>query len=242
MSILLGRSNYGSLEMNLKPIPYYVDPPALSPAIIEEITQIIFEKPTDVEACDIIFIFGGSHPGLWEYGAKAFFNGWGQAIIVTGGYKPNALRHTSWQDDQKTEAEVICRELLRLGVPKDRIYAETQSTNTYENVRFALKVYNFEAISSILAICKSYAVGRQIRTLRAQVAPSMKILPFAFDTKLGGDGPYVTRENWYNYRAGQAYMFANVLKIYQYGKFGHLVPIEKMSPELSTMVQNYFEP
>jgi uncharacterized SAM-binding protein YcdF (DUF218 family) len=227
--------------MVTKHIPYYVDPPLLSPSLIEEITNIIFGEPGAPRPCDVIFIFGGSHPGLWENGSEAYFKGLGKDIIATGGYKPTALRHASWQDDQRPESEVIRRELIRLGVPEESIYIETKSTNTYENVRLALEIYDFDCVSSVLAICKSYAVGRQVRTLKAQLDPDVQIIPYPFDTHLGGDGPFVTRENWMDYQKGRAYMFANLLKIHHYGQAGHLVPVIGLSDELGTILQNYFE-
>jgi uncharacterized SAM-binding protein YcdF (DUF218 family) len=226
--------------MSQKNIPYYVTPPKLSRSVIDEITKIIFDQSVAIKPCDIIFIFGGSHPGLWENGAKAFFNGLGQDIIVTGGYKPNALRHFTWQDEKKAESEVIRRELIKSSVPEEKIFIETQSTNTYENVRYALRIYDFKSVSSVLVICKSYAVGRQIRTLKAQLDSETQVIPYPFDTHLGGDGPLITKENWMEYPESQAYMFANVLKIHKYSQFGHLIPIEKMSNELKVMVQEYF--
>ena len=226
--------------MTLIPIPYYVDSPSLSPSLIEEITTIIFGKPATIEPCDIIFIFGGSHPGLWDNAAEAYFKGLGHDIIVTGGYKQDALRHHSWKEGKTPESVVIRQELIQLGVPEGRIYTEQRSTNTYENVRFAMQVYDFNTVSSILAICKSYAVGRQTRTLQAQCETRIKIIPYAFDTHLGGDGPWITRENWSDFQEGRAYMFANVLKIHQYGQAGHVAPVESMSDQLSAIVQDYF--
>ena len=226
--------------MALKQIPYYVDPPSLSPALIEKITSILFGAPIAPKPCDLIFIFGGSHPGLWENGAKAYFDGLGKDIIATGGYKSTALRHHSWQDGHRPESEVIRRELIRLGVPEENIYIEAKSTNTYENVHFALEIYDFDRVSSVLAICKSYAVGRQTRTLQAQLGSDVEIIPYPFDTHLGGNGPFITRETWMDYQKGRAYMFANLLKIYQYGQVGHLVPVTGLSDELKEIVQNYF--
>lgn len=130
--------------MTLKHIPYFVDPPFLSPSLIEEITNITFGEPVDPKPCDIIFIFGGSHPGLWEKGAEAYFNGFGKVIVATGGTKPDPLRHHSWADKKTPESEVIRWELVRLGVPQKNIYLETQSTNTYENVRFAVRSLQFQ--------------------------------------------------------------------------------------------------
>ncbi len=183
--------------------------------------MIIFDQPIAIKPCDIIFIFGGSHPGLWENGAKAFFKGLGQDIVVTGGYKLDALRHYTWQDDKKAESEVIRRELIKLGVPEEKIFIETQSVNTYENVKYALRIYDFKSVFSVLVICKSYAVGRQIRTLKAQLDAETQVIPYPFDTHLGGDGPFITKENWMEYPEAQAYMFANVPKIHKYSHFGH---------------------
>jgi uncharacterized SAM-binding protein YcdF (DUF218 family) len=227
--------------MALKHIPYYVDPPYLSLSLTDEIADIIFGDPVDPKPCDVIFIFGGSHPGLWKNGAQAYFEGLGKDIVATGGYKPNALRHVSWQNDERPESEVIWRELVRAGVPEGDIYIETASKNTYENVRFALEIYDFDRVSSVLAVCKSYAVGRQIRTLKAQLETDVEIIPYPFDTHLGGDGPFITRENWMDYQKGRAYMFANLLKIHQYGMAGHLVPVTGLSDELRVIVHNYFE-
>lgn len=219
-------------------IPYYIDPPPLSPYLLAEITRIIFGDPVEVEPCDIIFIFGGSHPGLWEKASEAYFKGLGSDIIVTGGYKPDALRHSSWVDGTTPESVVILRELLRSGVPQGMIYLETRSTNTYENVLYALRAYDFNPVSSVLAICKSYAVGRQVRTLKVQVEPQVKVIPYPFDTHLGGDEPLVTRENWMEFPEARAYMFANLMKIYHYGNLGYLLPFEGISIELERIIQD----
>jgi hypothetical protein len=223
--------------MTLERIPYYVDPPPLSRALVDEITGIVFGTPVEPQPCDVIFIFGGSHPGLWETGAAAYFAGLGRDVIVTGGYKPGAPRHWTWRDGTVPEATVIRRELVRLGVPESRITIETQSTNTYENVRFALEAYDFGAVSSVLAVCKSYAVGRQIRTLRAQLDARTRVIPYPFDTHIGGDGPFVTRETWMDFPESRAFVFATLLKIDRYGRMGHLVPIEGMSEELAAVVR-----
>jgi hypothetical protein len=221
--------------MTFKQIPHYVTPPSLSTSLIEEITNIVFGEPMSVKPCDIVFIFGGSHPGLWKNGADAYRKELAKDIVVTGGYKSNALRHHTWQDGEITESEVIRRDLIQLGVPEKSIFIETRSTNTYENVRFALEVYDFSTVSSI------FAVGRQTRTLKAQIDPCTQIIPYPFDTHLGGDRLFITKENWMNFQNGQAYMFANVLKIYHYDQTGHLVPIKSMSGQLTAMVYDYFK-
>jgi len=223
--------------MVIKQIPDSVDPPRLSPALIEAITQIVFGVTTTISPCDVIFIFGGSHPGLWEKGAEAYFKDLGRDIIATGGYNLKAYANQSKRDTVKTESERIRRELIRSGVPDKNIFIETRSTNSYENVRFAQEVYDFKSVSSILVVCKSYAVGRQIRTLKAQFASVVNIIPFPFDTYLGGDGRFVTKDNWMIFTETRAYIFANLLKIYSYGQKGYIVPIENLSDELSAKIE-----
>jgi len=224
---------------NPNEIPYYVEPPSLSPATIDEITLITFGEPIEPEPCDIIFVFGGSHPGLWEVAAEAYFKELGEDIIVTGGHKPGAFRHFPWMDGKTPESGVIRQKLIQLGVPEAHIFIETKSTNTYENVRFALEVYNFSTVTRILAVCKSYAIGRQIRTLKAHLPSEISVIPYPFDSYLGADGPFITRHNWMEYPEGRAYMFANLLKIHQYGLLGHLLPVENLSKELEAIISRY---
>jgi hypothetical protein len=212
------------------------------PAEIERaITEIVFDREIDPEPCDVIFVFGGSHPGLWETAARAFHKGLGREIIATGGCKPDALRHITWTYGNMPEAEVIARNLERLGVPGERIILETRSTNTYENVCNALALFPFDEVSSVLAVCKSYAVGRQTRTLRAQLAPSVRIIPFSFDTDPAGTGLIIGRHNWTQYRKTRAYIWANLLKIHHYGERGHLEPISCLPQSLEAMIESSLE-
>ncbi len=220
-----------------KRIPYFVDPPGFSPEMEKEITRINFGDPQETKPCDVIFIFGGSHPGLWETGASAFHSGLGKDIVATGGRKDDALRHKTWNYGDMAEAEVIRQQLVRLGVPAQRISIETESKNTYENVRNAMTEYDFGKILSVLAVCKSYAVGRQIRTLRAQLSPEVKIVPLPFDAHLAGTGPIIRRDNWTEYQDARRYIFANLLKIYQYGSLGHLKAVSGYSSELETVIK-----
>ncbi len=102
----------------------------IPPELLDEITNIVFEESneTPVLPCDVIFVFGGSHPGLWESAAEAYFRGLGKNIIVTGGNKPNVKHHYTWKDGSTPEALVLRRELMRLNVPEAVIYYEDRST------------------------------------------------------------------------------------------------------------------
>lgn len=212
--------------------------PALPPALVDEITNIVFGPPlVDLpQPCDVIFVFGGSHPGLWEKTAEAFHNGLGREIVVTGGHKPGVQPHRTWVDGDTPEAHVIRRELLNLGVPAQSIFCEDRSTNTLENVLFACEVYDFARVKRILAVCKCYGVGRQCRTLEQHIPPYVKVNPCPFDTTLGRDGPFITRDTWMQFEQSRVSILDQVGKIYRYGRQGDLKPLESLSPALEKLV------
>lgn len=213
--------------MNLEP---------LTPNLIDEITSIVFEVPGEdpIQPCDVIFIFGGSHPGLWETAAEVYNKGLGKVILVTGGCKPNVKHHHTWIDGDTPEALVIRRELLRLGVLEATIVYEDNSTNSLENVLFAQEVYDFSRVSRILAVCKNYGAGRQCRTLRKQLGPRVNVIPYPFDTNAGSDGPWITRENWMEDEHTRALVLRELKKIFTYGDKGDLQPVMGLSSTLES--------
>jgi uncharacterized SAM-binding protein YcdF (DUF218 family) len=211
----------------------------LSTEVTQEITGIVFEHfNLLVKPCDIIFIFGGSHPGLWITAAKAFHEGLGKTIVVTGGHKPGVKPHMAWVDGSTPESEVIKRELIKLSVPGNSIICENKSTNTLENVVFAKEVYDFSKVKNILVVCKNYGVGRQCRTMRRQI-DTVDVIPYPFDTEAGNSHILVTRDSWMNHERSTTLVFTEVVKIYRYGKLGHLQPLEHISPALENLVLQY---
>ncbi len=212
--------------------------PELTPDLIQEITEIVFGIPNQpIQPCDIIFVFGGSHPGIWQAAAQAYHEGLGKALVVTGGHKPG-MHHPTWTGGDTPESHVIRRELIKLSVPENIIFYEDKSTNSLENVLCAQTVYDFSNITSVLAVCKNYGVGRQCRTLKRQIAKTIKVIPYPFDTE-AGNGPFITRHTWMNYEESKSLVFIQVVKIYQYGKLGHLEPVEQMSSALEELVRGF---
>jgi uncharacterized SAM-binding protein YcdF (DUF218 family) len=208
------------------------------PELMGEITNIVFgELPPDPQPCDVIFIFGGSHPELWETAAKAYFNGLGREIIATGGFKPGARRHPAWRDGDTSEAQVMRRELVRLGVPAEIIFLEDRSTNSLENVLFAKEVYDFSKVKSILVVTKSYAIGRQVRTLRHHIDPAILTIPYPFEAHIAGSGPLITRTNWVETEESIHYVLMQLMKIWKYGAAGDIQPIADPSAQLVELIQ-----
>lgn len=222
-------------------IPNTPQPPALSPVLIDEITEIVFEKDDPPQACDLIFIFGGSHPGIWISGAEAYHAGLGPKIVATGGYKATAVRHHTWQHGTRAEALVIREELVMRGVPQEDIVVEDHSTNSLENVLFAQEVYDFSPVTSILTVCRTYGAGRQCRTLRHHIAAGIRVLTYTFATNVGHSGPDVTRENWMTMEESRAGIFGHLLKIIKYGRKGDIEPLAQMSDELLAAVNHWLD-
>lgn len=217
-------------------IPNNPPTPALSDTLIDEITTIVFGAPTPPTPCDLIFIFGGSHPGLWTTAAAAYHAQLGPHILVTGGYKPTAVHHHTWQHGTRPEALVIRDELVARGVPNAHITIETRSTNSLENVRFAQEVYDFSTLTSILVICRNHGVGRQVRTLRRHIDPRITVHAYPFATNHGRDGIPITRANWMTTATSRAGVFGHLLKIIKYGRKGDIEPLAALSPELEEVV------
>ena len=54
--------------------------------------------------------------------------------IITTGYKPHILNSI-----KETEAETLKKELVRRGIPPEKIIMEMQSQNTYHNLEYSLE-------------------------------------------------------------------------------------------------------
>lgn len=222
-------------------IPNTVKPPSLSAALIDEITEIVFGSPGPARPCDLIFIFGGSHPGLWVAGAEAYHAGLGPKILATGGYKATAVRHHTWQHGARPEAWVIRDELIARGVPEQQIIVEDRSTNSLENVLFAQELVDFTTLTSILVVCRAHGVGRQCRTLRRHIDPAITICAYPFATNVGREGAPITRENWMTMEDSLGGIFSNFLKIIKYGRKGDIEPFTHISDELLAVVNEWLE-
>ncbi len=196
-------------------------------------TRIVFGDASVVEPCDLMFVFGGIDPGLWKTALEAYQSGLADRLLITGGVKTQGLDPRITGDPP--ESEIMRDELVAAGVPAGAIQVETRSSNTYENVRYALEVLDFESIASILAICTSRGVGRQTRTLQ-HALPGVRILPYAFHSEIRQRSGLLTPVNWRDDDVGRRYVWGQVMRIFEYGRRGHLLPLTGISDELSSLI------
>ena len=222
-----------------KQIPRNLKLPNFTKEEIREITIIVFGLPVDVKPCDVIFVFGSIYPELYKITSQAYNSGFGKHVVVTGGYKNNRLKHPTWDNNKKSEADIIVKELTSRGVPQNSISYENRSKNSLENVLFAMEVYNFNKVRSILAICKTYAVGRQCRTLQRHLPQPTIVIPLPYEIRISRKVQSINRNNWMDHEVSKSYVWGNFLRILHYGEKGHLVFPDKISPNLLNKSQAY---
>jgi uncharacterized SAM-binding protein YcdF (DUF218 family) len=213
----------------------------ISQQLKTEITDIVFGAETELarSPCDVMFIFGGSHPGIWQTAAAAYHRGIGETIVAAGGINREPERHPSWVYGQTPEAVVIRDRLVELGVPRQRIVTEEKSGNSLENVLFALKVFDFGRVGSVAAVCRGYVAGRQCRTLRQNLPRAVRVFACPFPTTLPGDHTPLTRDNWTEQVEGVSRVMGELLKIHRYSQRGHVQPLHRMSAELRAVLDSH---
>jgi hypothetical protein len=188
---------------------------------IKVITEAVFISQQPKSPCDTLFIFGGTHPGLWETAGRLYHHNMSKCIICTGGLKPNRVVHPSWKDGNTSESHVIRRELVNIGVPFDRIIIEDKSKNSLENVNNSLPLIMKIGASSIILICKSYAAGRQYRTM-ARHASSFVIFLETFDTTIDENG-VINATTWFHKKHWQSLILGEYFRILKYGQKGDII-------------------
>ncbi|MEK3885699.1 YdcF family protein [Paenibacillus sp. PL2-23] len=193
--------------------------PILNDDQIATITEAVFMKEiVDEPKCDVIFVFGGKHPGHWLTAISAYRKGLGSRIIVTGGLTNNNKRAGI------SEAEIIKHHLLEADIPREVILLETRSCNTLENVLFARDLFDFSNVRSLLFVCKSHSAGRQYRTLKKHLSPDIRYIPAIFDTEY--QGVKIRRDSWADTEIGRSRVYGEYLRICRYGDRGDIERLE----------------
>jgi uncharacterized SAM-binding protein YcdF (DUF218 family) len=226
-------------------IPKRPDVPPLTKQQIKSLTNIVFLEENQVNprfaTCDLLFVFGGTHPGSWQTALSLYQKGKIGKIVVTGGIKQKAIRHNTWTHGARSEASVMHEMLVSSGVPASQIMVEDQSTNTLENIEFTKQLIDFSAIQTLGFVCKSYGAGRQYRTLQKHLPNSISLLPFSFDTSPWEDRK-ITRENWMKEAFSRSFVYGEYLRIVCYGQKGDIVQLaldEADNKALNGLTEDY---
>lgn len=117
----------------------------------------------DIHKSSCIIALGSSDIRTAQRAAELININYGEVLVCTGGF--GRITKDSFN---RSEAELFSEEAQRLGVPKDKIIIEDQSTNTFDNIRFTKKLLEEKGISpkSCLVVTKPYMERRAHATFR----------------------------------------------------------------------------
>ncbi len=93
-----------------------------------------------------------------EHAAKLFHNNVIGNILVSGGVLV--------PETDLTEAEWFREELLKLGIPPDKIWLENRATNAAENVEFAIPILQEQNFSSVVLVMSDFTGLRAYLTAK----------------------------------------------------------------------------
>jgi uncharacterized SAM-binding protein YcdF (DUF218 family) len=119
-------------------------------------------QPLQKAGC--LLVMGSHDLRVAEYGAKLFLEGWAPLMVCSGG-----LGNFTKEVWDEAEAVKFGRVAEKIGVPREKILIESQSTNTGENVLFTREVLGKKSIhpDSMLLVHKPYMERRALATFQA---------------------------------------------------------------------------
>ena len=114
-----------------------------------------------IAKADAILVLCSHDERVAERGAQLFLEGWAPLIIFSGGQ--GAITKALWDEP---EAERFARIAMNLGVPRDSILIEKNSTNTGENVQFTRKLLEARGLDpqKFILVQKPYMERRALAT------------------------------------------------------------------------------
>lgn len=187
----------------------------LTPETIAQITAYLDATTPLPLHVDLAFVFGTRLLTPAQIALDLYRQQRASYLVLTGGNN----RHTG-----QNEANAYYSLLTRMGIPPDKIILENCSTNTFENVTFALPLIEqtlpLASVNSVLAICKWMHSRRALMTLKRHFPTGIRYYAYTYEPE------GITHENWHLDPSNET---ANVLKnwerIPQYLEWGHITEI-----------------
>ena len=121
---------------------------------------------------DVIVVLCSHDTIVAERGAELFLEGWAPRLVFSGGL--GSITRRLWQEP---EADQFARIAVGMGVPRDAILVENQSTNTGENVEFTRRLLAGRGIrtGTVIAVQKPYMERRTYATFK-KVWPDPEVI------------------------------------------------------------------
>jgi vancomycin permeability regulator SanA len=184
------------------------------PEELQRIAQYldIHSEPTHA---NLAFVFGTRLPDPAYIALRLYSHQLVPIIIVTGGYN---------RKYDVMEAHHHRDILLQGGVPRDQIVVEDRSTNTLENVQFALPLIAqrlpLRRITRVLVIAKWFHSRRAVMTLKGHLPAGVRYFPVTYEPE------GIERHNWFREEANRIYVLGNWERLPRYLERGHLADIQ----------------
>jgi len=105
------------------------------------------------------------------YAAWLYRQGKAEHILVSGG-------GLDWEPREIPQAEEMAVQLEMLGVPRDVIWLESSSHNTYENALFSKRILEPLGIQRILLVTSAMHMPRSVKLFQAQ---EFEVIPLPVD-------------------------------------------------------------
>ena len=112
---------------------------------------------------DLILVLCSHDTRVAERGAQLFHEGWAPLLIFSGGL--GAITKDIWTEP---EADQFAKLAVGLGVPKDKILIENQSSNTGENILFTRQLLAEKEIDpqKVILVQKPYMERRSFASFK----------------------------------------------------------------------------
>jgi uncharacterized SAM-binding protein YcdF (DUF218 family) len=116
-----------------------------------------------LEKADAILVLCSHDEVVAQRGAQLFIEGWAPLLIFSGGL--GSITKDMWTEP---EADRFANIAIGMGVPKEKIIIEDQSTNTGENIRFTKQILATLQIDlrKLIVVQKPYMERRAYATTR----------------------------------------------------------------------------
>ncbi|HSL56054.1 MAG TPA: YdcF family protein [Pyrinomonadaceae bacterium] len=116
-----------------------------------------------IAPADAILVLCSHDERVAERAAQLFHEGWAPLVIFSG--NNGSITRTLWSEP---EAERFARIAIDLGVPRESILIETQSTNTGENIVFTKRLLAERGLDlqTFIVVQKPYMERRAFATFR----------------------------------------------------------------------------
>jgi hypothetical protein len=171
---------------------------------------------------DCILVLGSHDTRVAERGAQLFLDGWAPFLIFSGGL--GRLTDRIWT---RPEAEIFAEIAVQMGVPKEKILLEDQSTNTGENITFTKKLLENKGLrfNKFIVVQKPYMERRAYTTVKKRW-PEIEFVVTSprmdFDEYCSGfaDNAVITKEEIISVIVG------DLQRLDVYGKRGYQIPQE----------------